>query len=55
MRACGTRSKYQTGCRCEPCRQANREYQGRYEVATARQATYRVPIAKFPPIALPKP
>lgn len=29
-RVCGTRSKYNAGCRCEPCTIANRDYQRGY-------------------------
>jgi hypothetical protein len=34
-RAHGTKSAYSTGCRCEPCTKANRDYQRRYAARTA--------------------
>lgn len=36
---CGTRTRYQTGCRCEPCREASREYAARWR-ARNRAAGY---------------
>lgn len=39
MRSHGTRSAYVGGCRCEPCQQANRDYQRVYMAATRVHAT----------------
>lgn len=36
MTAHGTRSRYQRGCRCDPCTAANRDYQRAYMQDSAR-------------------